>query len=82
MLDKEDGWDVDSGQSGLYLKRIPLEEWPGSMTEAGGRGEVTPAYTIRLSKTRNVWHMHARQMFKHRVYRNQNMLVQPWLFHQ
>lgn len=32
--------------------------------EAGGHGEVTQAYTIMLSKTRNVWHMHARQMFK------------------
>lgn len=61
----------------MYLERIPPEEWLGYMTEAGGHGEVTGAFTVRLSKTRSVWHVHARQMFKYQNYRNQNVLIQP-----
>lgn len=68
---------MGSGWSGLCLERIPSEEWLGYMTKAGGHGEMTQAYTVRLSQTRNVWRMHARQMFKYQVYRNQNVLIQP-----
>lgn len=63
---------MDSGWTALCLKRIPPEEWLGSVKATGGHGMQSDSGLSPVFQSKDGLALHARQMFKGQIYSHQS----------